>query len=156
MVDWAKRITKAAGDELRQGETVEVATLFQPSGMAGLLTGAAVGGMVGAAVASKLRKQDDGGLVTDEGIAASIPKVAVVVGLTSGGRVLVYVQGKMSGKPKEFAVALDRADIATIEVEPGKISKKVLVVFRDGTARVFESPALDKSIDAFVAALSPG
>ena len=111
MVDWAKRITKAASDELRAGESVVAGTLFQPPGATGRMTGVAVGGLLGAAVASKIRKDDDGEMVSDEGIAATVPDGPLVVGLTSGDRILLYTQGSMSGKPKELAAALARSDV---------------------------------------------
>jgi hypothetical protein len=171
MVDWAKRITKAAGDELGEGERVVAGTVFQKTGLTGQMTGIAVGGLIGAGVASKLQKSDDGELVSDRGIAATVPDGPLVVGLTSDDQVLMYEQGGMSGKPKELAVTLARADVQAIEVEEelavtlaradvqaieveeGKVTKKVMVVFADGTAKMFETPRIDKSVDRFVEAL---
>ena len=64
---------------------------------------------------------------------ATVPDGPLVVGLTSGGQVLLYKQGSMSGKPKELEATLARDDIAAIEVEPGKVVKTITVAFADGT-----------------------
>jgi hypothetical protein len=153
MVDWAKRITKAAGDELRMGESIVAGTLFQKPGLTGQMAGVAVGGLIGAAVASKVRKNDDGELVSDQGIAATVPDGPLVVGLTTGDQIVMYEQGGMSGKPKELVATLTRADVEAVSVEDGKVTKKIMVVFSDGTAKMFETPRIDKSIDRFVEAL---
>ena len=63
-----------------------------------MTTGAATGGLLGAAIASKVKRKDDGEMVSDEGIAASIPGGNLILGLTSSGRILVYEQSKLSGK----------------------------------------------------------
>jgi hypothetical protein len=154
MADWVKRISKAAGDELQPGERIVAGVLLQPAGTSRKVAGAAAGGLIGAAVASRLRKKDDGSIVSDEGIAATVPDGTLVAGLTSGGKLLLYGQAPITGRPKDLRATLAKRDVAAIEVTPGKLMSDVAVAFVDGTGKKFETPAMDKSIEKFAAEFS--
>lgn len=155
MVDWKKRIHKVAGSELPTGDNIVEAGLLQAPGANRAAAGGAAGGLIGMAVASKIGKKVDGEPVSDRGLAASLPQGTLVVGLTSSGRLLFYDQGKMSGKPKGQQATLVRADIAAIEVLPGKLTEAVTVTFSDGTGRQFESQRLDKGINRLAEMFRP-
>lgn len=150
MADWVKRIHKSCSGDLQPGEQVLAAALLQPHGNSKRLAMGAAGGALGVLVASKLRRKDDGTLVSDEGIAATIPDGTIVMGLT-GGRVLLFGQAAMSGRPKELKATLARNDIAAIELGTGTAFRDVTIAFSDGTGRRFETPGLDKSIERLAA-----
>jgi hypothetical protein len=152
MASWTNKISKVAQGELRPGESFVTAAFLQPAGSAGAMVSRSVGGIVGAAVVSKLRTKDDGSLVSDSGSAAMLPNTKLLVGLTDQ-RLLVYNFGGLMGKPKDLVAALDRSALAGVDVQDGKLTKRVTLVFTDGTGRVYEAPRLNSGIDEFVAAV---
>ncbi len=151
MADWTKKVSKAAAGDLQPGETVVAGVFLAAPGVAKKAAAFGAGGLIGAAVASKLTTKDDGTIVSDEGIAASVPDGPIVVGLTEQ-RVLLYSHGKLSGKPKDLVHSMARSDIAAVETEPGKVATKLTIVFADGTGKRYEAPRVGNSTDAFAAA----
>jgi hypothetical protein len=154
-MSWTKKIGKAAGGELRPGEQLVAGMFLQPAGTAGQMIGRGVGGIVGSAVASKLRTKDDGSIASDSGTAATLPDKKVALGLTDR-RVLVYGFGGLSGKPKTLLTSFAREALAGVDVEGGKLSNRITLVFADGSGKVYEAPRMNAGTDEFVSALGSG
>jgi hypothetical protein len=153
MGNWANKISKAAAGELQPGEQVVAGMFVQPLGSSSRMVGAATGGLVGAALASKLRTKDDGTLVSDTGSAASLPDQKLAIGLTDR-RLLVYSFGGLMGKPKELLTSLDRSALAGVDVQNGKLANRVTLVFADGSGKMYEAPRMNSGTDDFVRAAS--
>lgn len=151
MANWVKKINKSVGSDLGPTESLTGAMLLQPSGMTGGLMARSIGGMVGAAVASTLRSDPSGHLVTDQGIAARFPNDTLVLGLTDQ-RVLGWSMSAMTGKPKELKVAIPRADLVEVEAEKKSATYTVVLVFSDGTAKPYEAPRVNNTTAEFIAA----
>jgi hypothetical protein len=152
MVDWVQRIHRHRSEDLEPGEHVRAAAVLQPAGNSRRLAAGSVGGLLGVLVASRLRRPSREPSAPEEGIASRFPDGTVIVGATEA-RLLVFGQSAASGRPTELRLALDRGDIASIEVDKG-LFRDVTVVFADGTRRRFETPGPDKGIDRLVAELS--
>ncbi len=149
MVDWAKKIARSVGQDIQADEQVEAGLFVQPSGLTAGMMGSQLGGLVGALMVDKLggEKLDAEHIVTDEGIAATIPKrQPLVLGLT-GRRLLVWGHGKMSGKPKGLLVEMPLDQVAGIQMEKQKLTHATAVVFGDGTGVFFEAPRIGKPDD---------
>jgi hypothetical protein len=153
MADWTKKISKVAGDDLEPGETVIEGVFLQPSGTTGASVARGVGGLVGSAIASKLKSDTSEALVSDRGIAATMPAAATVLGLTDR-RVLVYGHATLSGKPKELKLSIPRADLASVEVEKQKATYRFVLHFADGSASAYEAPRMSNDPEAFAAAVA--
>lgn len=154
MVDWAKKITKSVGDDIRPDEQVEAGLFVQPGGMTGALMGRELGGIVGhvTAVRSQSKKEANQGIVRYDGVAASIPNANTVIGLTAG-RMLFWKHGKMSGKPKELIAEVPLSEIAALDMEKGKLTHALVIRFADGSAVAFEAPRIGRP-DTFREAFS--
>ena len=153
MANYIKKVSKAAASDLQPGEQIVAGVFLQAGGSTSKAMARGVGGLVGAAVASKLRSKDDGSIVSDSGIAATMPDGPIHVGVTSQ-RVLVYSHGAMSGKPKDLQLTLTRGDIAGVALEPGKLTTQLTLMFSDGTGRSYEAPKIGNSTDEFAAAIN--
>ena len=151
MANWVKKINKAVGSDIAAGETLLEGVILQPSGMMGGLMAKSLGGLVGSAVRAAVRTDDSGALVTDAGIAAGFPNDTLILGLTDR-RVLGWSHSSMTGKPKELKVAIPRSDLADLQVEKKTATYTVVLVFSDGTAKVYEAPRVNNTTDQFVAA----
>lgn len=149
MADLVKKLNNA-GVGLHPGETIVAAMVLHPSGMARRV---AIGGVIGAAIGSRLSRNDDGSIVSDSGTAARMPDRPMIIGLTPE-RALVYNQSGFSGKLKAVELAISRRDIAGIEVGKDKIGASVTLAFSDGTGRIYETPMKNKNVAAFVDELS--
>ena len=151
MANWVKRISKHCSGDLQPGENVVAGVVLQKPGTTKRMAiGGGIGGAVGAAVASKMGNKGDGSTASDSGTAADFPDGPIILGVTPL-RVLVFRQSGMSGKPNELVGTLPRGGIASVEVGSGKVAKDVRLVFDDGTEKMFETPGMDKSIEAFAA-----
>jgi len=155
MADWTKKISKVAGSTLQPGEQVREGILCQPSGLTSQLMARSIGGIAGAAIASKLRTKDDGTIDSTSGIAGTVPDGPIAVGLTDR-RVLVYSFAKMTGKPKDLLLTMPASDLAAVDVQKGTAAHKVTLMFADGTGKTFEVPRIGNDPEAFAAAVSPG
>jgi hypothetical protein len=153
MANYIKKVSKAAEGDLQPGEQITAGVFLQASGATGKAMARGVGGLVGAAVASKLKSKDDGTIVSDSGIAATMPDGPIHVAVTSQ-RALVYSHGAMSGKPKDLKLTLQRGDIAGVALEPGKLTTQLTLMFSDGTGKVYEAPKMGNSADEFAAAIN--
>lgn len=152
MANWTKKLTKAAAADLEPGEEVRSALFLQPAGTTTRLVARGLAGVVGAAIASRSGGGGGSDLVTDAGIAASLPDQPVVVGLT-GRRVLVFGHSSLSGKPKGLLLALGLDQLARVDTEPQKATWAVVLHFADGTASVREAPRLGNDPQEFAALL---
>ena len=134
MPDFVKKINKSCSDSLENGESVEAALFVQPAGTSGGMMGRELGGVVGGVIAAKRSEKATADLKDDEGLAATLPKKALVFGLTSSGRTLVFGHSKLSGNPKGLETVIASADIASVDVERRKIAHSVLFTFKDGSS----------------------
>ena len=137
-----------AGLGLHPGEQIVSAMILMPHGS----TSVAAVGAIGASITAKLRKNDHGDLVTDSGLAATLPDEQVAL-CSTGQRVLAYSVSKMSGKPTAIVAEYKPGDIASIEVGKDKLGPTVVIAFTDGTGRLYETPMRNKNVAEFVAGL---
>lgn len=155
MANWNKKVNKAANGELQPGEQIVASVFLQPSGTMGQAVGRGVGGVVGKAVASKVSgtapEVDE--LVSDSGIAASLPNEPTVLGLT-GHRLLVFGYSQFGGKPKGLKSIHDANLLASVDTEKQKATHRFVMHFTDGTASVFEAPRVANDPEGFAAAVN--
>jgi hypothetical protein len=152
MASWTKKISKVA--PLEPGERLVEGVLLQPSGTTGQMVAKGVGGMIGKAVASKLGGGTATELVTDSGIAATMPTTkTTVLGLTDR-RLLVFGHGSLSGKPKDLELAIPTDDLVSVDVEKQKATYRFVLHFADGTSSIYEAPRLANDPEAFAAAVA--
>jgi hypothetical protein len=145
MAGYADKLEKAASGVLRPGEKVLGAIRTQPRGS---VTGAAVGGLIGTAVADRQAKKAREGM--GEGtVAASWPSGKLAFGLTDQ-RVLAFNFTAM-GKPKDLQTEIPLDQVADIRLGKAKITKAVQVEFTDGSAIELECGKLEK-VDDFISA----
>jgi hypothetical protein len=113
----------------------------------GMTTGAALGGLVGAAVAHRAAKGQ-----REAQRAAGLPALTqMAFGLTDR-RVLIFSRSAMSGKPKAFVAALALDDVVGIDFEPAMLLPKLSISFHDGNVARFEAVRIDEP-EAFANAL---
>lgn len=138
MGGYADKLQKKAGDVLQPGETILAAIRTQPRGST---TGMAVGGLIGAAVASRQAAKAQAG-VGGGTVASRWPGGRFAVGLTDR-RVLTFSYTAM-GAPKEMTGEFPLSDIAGVDVDKKKISTLVRFNFADGSAAEVECAKLEK------------
>ena len=92
---------------------------------------------------------NDGG---DTGLAAAVPaNQQIVIGLTDR-RLLFFIQGAMSGNPRELVAAFELRDVHEITLEKHKMTYSLFIRFVDNSARLFECVKMAKPqdlVDAF-------
>ena len=145
MAGYADKLESAASGVLRPGEKVLGAIRTQPRGT---VTGLAVGGLIGAAVADRQAKKAKAGM-GEGSIAASWPSGKHAFGLTDQ-RVLAFNFTAM-GKPKDLQTEIPLDQVADVKLGKAKITKAVQVEFTDGSAIELECGKLEK-VDDFIAA----
>ena len=145
MGDYAQKLQKAAEGKLQPGETVLAAIRTQPRGQT---TGMAVGGLVGAAIASRGANKAREGLA-EGSMATTWPTGRFAVGLTPN-RIVTFNYTAL-GKPKDMTAEFPLSQIASVELDKRKISNGVLFGFTDGSTAEVECAKLEK-VDDFVAA----
>ena len=145
MGGYADKLEKAAGGVLRPGERVLGAIRTQPRGT---VTGMAVGGLIGAAVAERQSKKAKAG-AGEGSTAASWPSGKFALGLTDQ-RLLAFNFTAM-GKPKDLQAEIPLGEVAGIEQGKAKITKSVQVAFADGSGIELECGKLEK-VDDFISA----
>jgi hypothetical protein len=152
VVDWAKKIRKAVGDDLDADEQVEAGLFVQPAGTTSGMMGSQLGGLVGAVIADELGSARGDGieLSRDTGLAADVPSERLVLGL-SGRRMLIWGHSTMSGKPKGLKTAIPLNRVQGIAMEKGKLTHRVVFAFDDGSGFAVEAPKVGKP-DDFLAA----
>ena len=148
MVDWAKKICKAVGDDLDADEQVEAGLFVQPAGTTSGMMGSQIGGLVGAVLVDKLggSRGDGVELSRDTGLAGEIPSERLVLGL-SGRRMLVWGHSTMSGKPKGLKATMPLDRVQGMAMEKGKLAHRVVIAFDDGSGFVVEAPKVGKPDD---------
>ncbi len=149
-MSWEKKITKSVGGDLG-GEALVAGMLVHQSGFTANLAAKAAGGLVGAAIAAKLRS----GTPVDgsTGVAATVPKESLVLGLTDT-RVLVWSWAKLTGKPKQLLASFPVSEVAGMHTESKKASIEVVWVFGDGSGVTLEAPKLANDAEGFAAELN--
>jgi len=139
-IDFVKKIHKHCAEDLQPGEQVLAATFGQPPGairrqVALGAIGGAVGAVAGEALANKRIKDSD--QRDGEGITLDIPKGKAVLGL-SAQRLLVFGHSTMSGRPKGLNASIPLDQIASIDVDQGKLTGKMLITFVDDSSIDFD------------------
>ncbi|HET7482951.1 MAG TPA: hypothetical protein VFK89_08835 [Actinomycetota bacterium] len=145
MGNYAEKMQKAAEGVLQPGENVVAAIRTQPRGST---TGMAVGGLVGAAIATRGASKANAGLAPGS-MASTWPTGRFAVGLTPQ-RVVTFNYTAM-GKPKQMTSEFSLNDIASVQLDKRKISNGVVFGFVDGSTAEVECAKLEK-VDEFVAA----
>lgn len=147
MADWMQKIVKNVGTDLAADEQLEDGMLVNPAGMLGAMMGKELGGLAGAAIAAKLK---DGavGTVDRAGMAATLPKEPLVLGL-SHRRLLVWGHSKLTGKPKGLVRTFDLDEVDNLSLTPQKATVGVTIGFSDGSTATFEAPKLMNDPDRF-------
>lgn len=147
MGGYADKLAKGAEGVLRPGERVLGAIRTQPRGT---VTGTAVGGLIGAAVAG--RQAAKARAAAGEGsTAATWPSGKFALGLTDQ-RLLAFSFSAM-GKPKDLKAEIALDQVADVHLGKAKITKAVQVAFADGSAIELECGKLEK-VDDFVSAFT--
>lgn len=161
MANWEKKIKSGGGKDLHPGENLLGGVMLNPSGTTTKMVATGVGGIVGAAIADKMRDGSgrDGGdgeeLVSDAGLAAQLPDERIWLGLTPT-RLLVWGHSTLSGKPKGLKTTLQRSDLVRVELEKMKATYSATLRFADGTAKVYEAPKMLNDPEGFAAAVAEG
>lgn len=148
---WGEKLSKKMSDVLSPDEEFK-AGLFGTN--VGQMTGQAIGGVIGMAVAAKAAKKAKnakeaaGELI--HGIGTSLPEKSIV-GLT-GKRLLFFAMGGFSGV-KELTHEIPLEDVLSFVAERKKLVHHVTITFKDGSEVVYESPKGGKP-QLFIDALS--
>ncbi len=157
MASWMKKLDKVSRGDLNPGEELIAAVFLQPMGTMTKAVGQGVGGLIGKAVASKMGGSANATataeLVTDSGIGSTFDDQPSVIGLTHQ-RVLVYSYGAMGGKPKDLKMWIAAMDLVSVDVEQQKATYRVVLHFRDGSAKVFEAPRVKNDPAGFATAVN--
>lgn len=152
MPDFVNKIKKFRGEDLQVGEVLEAATIGQPSGT---FSRQAMGGLLGVLAAKKVaeKRQESVNDSGDTGLASAVPaNQHIVIGLTDR-RLLFFIQGAMSGNPKELAAVFERREVHEITLEKHKMTYSLVIRFVDNSARLFECVKMAKPqdlVDAFM------
>ena len=140
-------MTDLAGPELKSGERALGAVRVHPRGHAKLMGAAAVGGLVGMAIAKKLNKNQPDALE-----AVGFPTARqMALGLTNK-RILVWECSSWSGKPKKLLGAMPVEAVRGVDHAPATMGDHLTLQLADGGTIEFEAAKLDKAA-TFVAAL---
>ncbi len=138
MVDMAKKIHKKGAEFLAPGEKVIAASTIAAVGQfKKSVAFGAVGGLAGAAIGSAIKGKADeaeGGSMADD-----FPDHRQAILALSNQRWLLFEQGAMSGAPKALSAEWPHDQIKAIEIEKGKLTSKVSVVFADGSTAQAEA-----------------
>lgn len=138
MVDMAKKIHKKGAEFLEPGEKILAATVIGAIGQfKKSVAFGAIGGLAGTAVSSAIKgntEQTEAGSMAD-----SFPQHRQAILALSDQRWLLFEQGAISGGPKALSAQWPHDQITAIEVEKGKLTSKVGVVFVDGSTAHIEA-----------------
>jgi hypothetical protein len=138
MVDMVKKVHKKGGELLNAGETVlGAATVTEAGQFKKSVAFGAIGGAVGAAVGHAMKGKGD---EADAGtMADSWPQMKQSILALSDQRWILFEQGMMSGGPKSVVAEWPHSAIQGIEIEKGKLTSKLNVIFSDGSAAQVEA-----------------
>jgi len=138
MVDMAKRIHKKGAEFLQPGEKILAATVIGAVGQfKKSVAFGAIGGLAGTAVSSAIKGEAE--KAESGSMADSFPRHRQAILALSDQRWLLFEQGAMSGGPKSLSAQWPHDQITGIEVEKGKLTSKVGVVFVDGSTTQVEA-----------------
>jgi len=153
MPNWKKRVATFTDNGLAEGEEPICVAFLQPVGSLTETTGRATFGLLGMLVSKKMTS----GKKNDNAVQASakskaFPSGAAIVAVTNQGRIMVYEQAALSGKPKKLLQEYKIGEIKADNVRKGMLKSDMTLAFSDGGRRTFEL-AKGQNIDEFVAAL---
>ena len=138
MIDMAKKIHKKGAEFLDPGEKILAAAVIGAVGQfKKSVAFGVVGGFAGAAVSKAIKgeaEQAENGSMAD-----SFPRHRQAILALSDQRWLLFEQGAISGGPKALSAQWPHDQITAIEVEKGKLTSKVGVVFVDGSTAQVEA-----------------
>ena len=145
MGNYAEKLQKKASEVLRPNEQLLAAVRAAPRGST---TGLAVGGLIGAAVASRQASKANEQMGAGS-MASTWPSGQSAVGLTDQ-RLLTFNYTAM-GKPKDLTGEFPLDQISSIDMEKKKIANALKVGFVDGSVAEVECKKLEKT-DEFLSA----
>lgn len=155
MVDMVKKLHKKNGDLLQPGETIlGAATVTAVGQFKKNVAFGAVGGLVGAAVGNAIKgkaPEPEQGTMAD-----AFPQVKQAILAVSDQRWIVFEQSMMSGAAKAVIAEWPHETIQTLEIEAGKLTSKIDVVFADGSVAQVEAVRAAKPQDLVDAAAALG
>lgn len=142
MVDIAKKVNKKS-ELLEAGESCVAATGILKAGQFNKSVAVgAIGGIVGHAVAAAINRGEE--TVEQGTMADRFPRLNQAILALTTSRWVVFEQSAMSGGPKAVHTALSHDDIASIEMEKGKLMNRLTLTFRDGSDVTMEAPKANK------------
>ena len=131
LINVAKKIEKArTGLDMDPDERIVAACTTNPKGAMKRSVAVGLGGVVGAAIASRGTSSDE---PTGPGLADRFVPGQNALVLTDR-RVFLAKLSAMTGKPKEIVAQWARDDVAAIAVEETKLSYPMTITFSDGSA----------------------
>ena len=140
MVNWKKRITGFAENGLAEGENVSGVASLQPVGSLTEATGRASFGLVGMFVGKKMTSgKKDANEMSSSSMSKEFPDGVVIVVPTSKGRIMVYEQSVMSGKPKKLLKEYKTGDFKVESIKKSMLKSDITLSFSDGGLRTFEA-----------------
>lgn len=149
-MSWEKKILKSVGDDLEPGERLLSGLIAQPAGMMRGMLAREVGGLIGSAIAARSRT-GEGVLDSDSGVAAQFTDGPLVLGITDR-RLIAWTWAKLTGKPKALHGSITRDLLIDVQAEKKAANHALVLLFADGTGRLYEVPKIGTDVEAFVAA----
>ncbi len=153
MVDMVKKIHKKSADLLEPGEELSGACVIMGVGQFKKnVAFGAVGGLVGAAVGQAISGKADE--VAAGSMADGFPNTKQAILALSNQRWVVFEQSAMSGSAKGVAASWPLDAIQSIDIEKGKLTSKLNIMFSDGSvaqAEAVKGAKPDKLVDAAAA-----
>lgn len=142
MVDWVKRVENFKDNQIAEGDSIVAVGFLQPAGqIKQQAVSGGIGGLLGAFAGSKMaKKQNNQDDLTASEMTNAYPDGPTIMTLTTSGRILVYKQDPLSGKPKEFLKEYVKGDITAGAFEKGKITHSLQLSFSDGGVLGFDFP----------------
>jgi hypothetical protein len=153
MASWEQKIMKSVGGDLESGEQLLAGVIAQPAGLMRGMMSREIGGMIGAAIAAKVAGAD-ASLVSDRGTAAQFTDGPLVLGVTDR-RLIAWTWAKLTGKPKALHGSVPRSLVVDVQTDKKAASHALVIMFADGTGRLYEVPKIGTDVEAFVTALAP-
>jgi hypothetical protein len=146
-----KAMTKSIGAYLQPGEELLNATIVQGKGLAKMtLAGGVIGGLAVAAHRDrKARQAEEAGEVREIKLSSKMG-----IGVTTRRLLLFKAGGSMTLSAKELLTEVPIADVDTIEVGKGVVTKPVTVTIRGESFQVEAARAAntDQLLEAFALA----
>lgn len=138
MVDMVKKVHKKGAEFLNTAEKIEAAAVVQAVGQfKKQVAFGAVGGLVGAAIGQAVKRNADE--AETGSMADTFPNAKQAILAISNQRWILFEQSVMSGGPKGVLAEWPLEHIVRIDLEKGKLTSKVNVVFSDESVAQVES-----------------